>query len=74
MSLIGDLFSLAFIKVFASKEDKRELRNTMAESNALLDAGVKCLHKSFIEAVSSSSIFPGFAEEFEKAKKKQIRR
>lgn len=71
MSLIGDLFSLAFIKVFASKEDKKELRNTMAESNALLDAGMKSLHKSFVEAVSSSSLFPGFSKQYEKAKRKQ---
>lgn len=71
MSLIGDLFSLAFIKVFASKEDKKELRNTIAESNALLDAGMKCLHKNLVESLSSSSLFPGFSEEFEKAKRKQ---
>jgi len=74
MSLIGDLFTLGLMKVFASKEEKKKFRDTVALSNAMLDAGIDSLQRGFIKAISSSSIFPGFAEEFEKAKKKQIRR
>jgi len=66
MSVIGDLFTLGLMKVFASKEEKKKFRDTVALSNAMLDVGIDCIQKDFMELLSDS--WPGLSE---KAKRKQ---
>jgi len=66
MSLIGDLFTLGLMKVFASKEEKKKFRDSVALSNAMLDAGIDCIQKDFMELVSET--WPDFSERLERDK------
>ncbi len=69
MSLIGDLFTLGLMKVFASKEEKKKFRDSVALSNAMLDAGIDCIEKDFKDLLLETS--PTFSEKFKEAKRKQ---